>query len=49
MRRPIIAGNWKMNKTIAEAQEFVNALKATAAARPDVEVLICPPFTALYS
>ena len=27
MRKPIIAGNWKMNKTIAEAVEFVNDIK----------------------
>ena len=27
MRKPIIAGNWKMNKTIAEALEFVNDIK----------------------
>ena len=27
MRKPIIAGNWKMNKTIAEAVEFVNEIK----------------------
>jgi len=46
MRKPIIAGNWKMNKTPAQAVELINALKplvADAAA----EVVICPPFVCL--
>jgi triosephosphate isomerase len=47
MRRPIIAGNWKMNKTIGEAVELVKALKAKVADVTDVEVIVAPTFTAL--
>ncbi len=47
MRRPIIAGNWKMNKTIGEAVELVKALKAKVADITDVEVIVAPTFTAL--
>ncbi len=47
MRKPIVAGNWKMNKTAAEAVELVQALKRDLAACQGVEVVICPPFTAL--
>jgi triosephosphate isomerase len=46
MRIPLIAGNWKMNKTPTQAREFAEQLKS-ATLPPDVEVLICPPFTAL--
>lgn len=48
MRRKIIAGNWKMHMTCAEAAALINELKPLAAARPDVETLVCPPYTALY-
>jgi triosephosphate isomerase len=45
-RTPLIAGNWKMHKTVAEAESFIQALlPRVAAARADVA--ICPPFTAL--
>jgi len=47
MRKPIIAGNWKMNKTIKEAQELVAALKEELKSVRDVEIVVCPPFTAL--
>jgi len=48
MRKPIIAGNWKMHKTVAEAVALVQDLsKLTAGA--EAEVVVCPPFTALYS
>jgi triosephosphate isomerase (TIM) len=46
MRTPYIAANWKMNKTVAEAAEFVDALLPRIAATPH-DVAICPPFTAL--
>jgi triosephosphate isomerase (TIM) len=49
MRRKIIAGNWKMNKTVGEAVTLINELKPMVSDRPDVEVLVCPPFTALYA
>ncbi|MGH9351626.1 MAG: triose-phosphate isomerase [Terriglobia bacterium] len=47
MRVPVIAGNWKMYKTIAEAVEFVNALKPKVADASHCEVVVAPPFTAL--
>jgi triosephosphate isomerase len=47
MRTPIVAGNWKMNMTVAPAVALAEALAPPAAARPDVEVVLCPPFTAL--
>ncbi len=46
-RRPIIAGNWKMHKTIAEALALVQEIKEAAAGCDGVEVVVCPPFTAL--
>lgn len=47
MRTPIIAGNWKMNKTEAEALSLVRVLMQWVRSYSDVEVLICPPFTSL--
>ena len=47
MRTPIIAGNWKMNKTIAEAVALVKEMAPRLAAIPGVEKVVCPPFTAL--
>ena len=50
MRTPIIAGNWKMNKTIAEARDLVNAMRddlARLAAGGKIEIVLCPPFLAL--
>ncbi|MBL7085002.1 MAG: triose-phosphate isomerase [Candidatus Omnitrophica bacterium] len=47
MRRPIIAGNWKMNKTVKEAEELVNGLKGELKGIGDVEIAVCPPFTSL--
>ena len=49
MRRPIIAGNWKMNKTVAEAVSLVTELKGLVSDVADVDVVVCPPFTALYA
>lgn len=46
MRKPIIAGNWKMNKTIAEAVEFVNEVKDKVQ-NYKVEAVICAPFLVL--
>ncbi|RDY26406.1 triose-phosphate isomerase [Romboutsia weinsteinii] len=46
MRKPIIAGNWKMNKTIAEALEFVNDVKDRVTTT-EVDAVICAPFLAL--
>lgn len=46
MRKPIIAGNWKMNKTIKEAMDFVNDVKDKVQ-NDKVEAVICAPFTLL--
>ena len=48
MRKPIIAGNWKMHKTVAEAVAFIDAVK-TEIVSSDVEALVCAPFTLLPS
>ncbi|HEX8753892.1 MAG TPA: triose-phosphate isomerase [Solirubrobacterales bacterium] len=45
-RTPYIAANWKMNKTVAEAATFVDALLPRIAATQN-DVVVCPPFTAL--
>lgn len=47
MRKPIVAGNWKMNKTIAEAVELASDIRRELAECREVEVVLCPPFTAL--
>ncbi len=47
MRRYIIAGNWKMNKTIGEAIELANGLKRELYKVEDIDIVICTPFTAL--
>jgi triosephosphate isomerase len=47
MRRKIVAGNWKMYKTPAEAVSLVTQLLAAPPPRNDREVVVCPPFTAL--
>src|SRR5438046_4382319 len=46
-RKLIIAGNWKMNKTVAEALYLVKGLKRELANIKEVDIVICPPFTAL--
>jgi triosephosphate isomerase len=48
-RIPFIAGNWKMHKTIAEAERFIAALLPKVAAVDGVEIVICPPFLALQA
>lgn len=47
MRRPIIAGNWKMNKTIEEAVSVAVGLKRKFYTFSEADIVICPPFTAL--
>ena len=46
-RKLIIAGNWKMNKTVDEALALVRSLKIELANIKEVDIVICPPFTAL--
>jgi triosephosphate isomerase len=49
-RKPIIAGNWKMNKTVAEARKLALDIRnGTLRESDDVEVLICPPFGSLHA
>ncbi len=47
MRKKIIAGNWKMNKTAGEAKALVEALKRDLGQEAKVDVVVCPPFTAI--
>lgn len=47
MRKPLIAGNWKMYKTAAEAGALVDGLKKNLAGYGGVEIALCPPLTAL--
>jgi triosephosphate isomerase (TIM) len=49
MRKPFIAGNWKMHKTIAEAEALVQGLLPRVGAVDDVDVVVCPPFLALQA
>ena len=48
-RKPIVVGNWKMNKTVPEAVDLANAIKRELAGCKDVDIVLCPPFTALKS
>ncbi|MDY6943756.1 MAG: triose-phosphate isomerase [Pseudomonadota bacterium] len=47
MRKPLVAGNWKMNGSRAENQQLVSAIHAGAAKISDVDLLVCPPFVYL--
>ena len=47
MRRPVIAGNWKMFKTAAETRAFFAAFKPLVATSTHCDIVIAPPFTAL--
>jgi triosephosphate isomerase (TIM) len=49
MVRPVIAGNWKMNKTVTEAIDFTSRLVNALATQPETDVIIAPPFTALHA
>jgi triosephosphate isomerase len=46
-RKLVIAGNWKMNKTAAEALDLVRGLKIELASVKEVDMIVCPPYTAL--
>jgi triosephosphate isomerase (TIM) len=46
-RAPLIAGNWKMYKTVAQAEEFIQGLLPRVSTADGVDVAVCPPFTAL--
>ncbi len=47
MRKKIVAGNWKMNKTVSEAKHLAEAIKNDLAECREVDVVLCPPFIAL--
>lgn len=47
MRTPMVAGNWKMNKTVTEAKKLVSALLPAMQPITSVEQVICPPATSL--
>jgi len=46
-RKLIIAGNWKMNKTVAEAVDLAQDLKRELSTIKEIDIVVCPPFTAL--
>ncbi|MGH7946564.1 MAG: triose-phosphate isomerase [Opitutaceae bacterium] len=48
-RKKLIAGNWKMNKTSADGVALARELVTAAGKQSDVEVVVCPPFTAIES
>src|SRR5512136_1747114 len=47
MRRPVLAANWKMNKTVAEAVDFVRTIRRGLTEIEGVDRVLCPPYTAL--
>lgn len=47
MHKPLIAGNWKMNKTIEETEEFIHSFLPLIKDVDDVDIIIAPPFTSL--
>jgi len=47
MRKIIIAGNWKMNKTLSESIELSNLIKRSLYDMTEIEVVLCPPYTSL--
>ena len=47
MRTPLVAGNWKMNKTVAEARELVSILSPKLQEIANVEKVLCPPYLAI--
>jgi triosephosphate isomerase len=49
MRTPFIAGNWKMNKTVADTVKYVKELRGLVKDMTGVEIVVAPPFTALHA
>lgn len=49
MRKKIVAGNWKMNKTLGESKELIKGLQEAIPSETKAEVIITPPFTNLYT
>jgi triosephosphate isomerase len=46
-RKSLVAGNWKMNKTVAEARELVNVMSPRLGEIANVEKVLCPPYLAI--
>ena len=49
MRKPFVAGNWKMNKTVEQARELINDMVSDLNSIHGVEKVLCPPFTTLLT
>jgi len=49
MRTPLVAGNWKMNKTAVEARDLVSKMLAPLREISNVEKVLCPPFTSIFA
>ncbi len=49
MRRPIVAGNWKLNLTIQEGKDLVGKIKSACGSLTSVEVVVCPVYTGLFA
>ena len=49
MRKYIIAGNWKMNKTFAEASELSKLITRDFAECTSIDIVLCPSYTAIKS
>jgi triosephosphate isomerase len=47
MRRPLVAANWKMHKTVEDAEEFIAALLPAVSTADAVDIAVCPPYLAL--
>ena len=49
MRKPLVAGNWKMNKTVAEARDLVTTMSPRLDEIAGVEKVLCPPYLGLMA
>src|SRR5256885_14513464 len=49
MRTPLIAGNWKMFKTVAETVHYIKQLRGLVKTAAGVDIVVAPPFTALHA
>jgi len=47
LRKKMVAGNWKMNRTVADARQLAESIRVELGECRDVDVVLCPPFTAL--
>ena len=47
MRKPLLAGNWKMYKTASDARALAHGLRSKVGTLSDRDIVVCPPFTAL--